>query len=61
MKGAIMKDQQPITTASGNTVYRTRYQAYKYRRHGMKTVQVYDGFINVTREGYQAILKARRG
>ena len=48
-------------TPSGNTVYRTRYQAEKYRRHGMKTIQVYDGYLNVTKEGYRAILRARRG
>ena len=53
-------DQQPITTASGNTVYRTRYQAQKNKPHGYKIVQVYDGYIVCTPQGYQAILKARR-
>lgn len=59
-----MKDEPEkvsITTPSGNTVFKTRYQAEKHRRHGMKTIQVYDGFLNVTKEGYQAILRARRG
>ena len=56
-----MKDQQPITTASGNTVYRTRYQAQKNKPRGMKIVQVYDGYIVCTPAGYQAIMKARRG
>jgi hypothetical protein len=56
-----MKDQQPITTPSGNTVYRTRYQAQKHKPHGYKIVQVYDGYIVCTPQGYQAILKARRG
>lgn len=50
-----------ITTPSGNTVYRTRYQAEKHRQHGMKTMQVYDGWLNVTPAGYRAILRARRG
>ena len=57
------KEQKPesIITPSGNTVYRTRYQAEKHRQHGMKTMQVYDGWLNVTPAGYRAILRARRG
>jgi len=55
------QDKVSFQTASGNTVYKTRYEAEKYRRHGMKTIQVYDGYLNVTKEGYQAILRARRG
>jgi len=50
-----------ITTPSGNTVFKTRYQAEKHRQHGMKTMQVYDGWLNVTPAGYRAILRARRG
>jgi hypothetical protein len=56
-----MKNDQPITTPSGNTVYRTRYQAQKHKPHGMKIVQVYDGYIVCTPAGYRAILRARRG
>ena len=56
-----MKDQKPIITPNGNTVYLTRYQAEKHRQHGMKTMQVYDGWLNVTPSGYRAILRARRG
>lgn len=56
-----MKEQKPIITPSGNTVFKTRYQAEKHRPHGMKTMQVYDGYLNVTKEGYRAIMKARRG
>ena len=39
-----MKDDQPLTTPSGNALHRTRYQAQKHKPHGYKVVQVYGGF-----------------
>lgn len=39
-----MKDDQPLTTPSGNALHRTRCQAQKHKPHGYKVVQVYGGF-----------------
>ena len=55
-----MNEQQPITTPSGNVLHKTRYQAQKHKPHGYKVVQVYDGYLIVSRETYRAIMKARR-
>ena len=55
------QDKVSFQTASGKTVYRTRYQAQKNKPHGYKIVQVYDGYLIVSRETYRAIMKARRG